>query len=63
VSLVVATVEQAALTNLAGTLALLATAALVWLAVRTVARSEAEAMLDETEDGFTSATQRFSLSE
>jgi hypothetical protein len=36
---------------------------LVWLALRRTARSEAEAMLDDVEDGFTSATQRFSLSE
>jgi hypothetical protein len=63
VSLVLATAEQAALTSPAGTLTLLGAAALVWLAVRRVARSEAEAMLDQVEDGFTSATQRFSLSE
>ena len=63
VSLVLATVEQAALTSSAGTLTLLAAASLVWLAVRRAARSEAEAMLDDAEDGFTSATQRFSLSE
>jgi hypothetical protein len=42
---------------------LVGAAALVWLGVRRVARSEAEAMLDQVEDGFTSATQRFSLSE
>jgi len=42
---------------------LLAAALLVWLAARRVARSEAEARLDDVEDGFTSATQRFSLSE
>jgi len=42
---------------------LLAAALLVWLAARRVARSEAEAMFDDVEDGFRSATQRFSLSE
>jgi hypothetical protein len=52
VSLVLATVEQAALTSSAGTLTLLAAASLVWLAARRVARSEAEAMLDDVQDGF-----------